>query len=255
MNGKIIAVDSHTHINSGSQFDYVPPPNKQNSSLEWLITENNAAYVDKMIATTFSGAVKTEEVEQENEYMKKVAEENDNVYFYVVIEPRNENTFAQAEAMLSHPKCVGIKIHPSNHKFTLDEFGDKIFEFASKHKSIVLIHPDADVDYILPFADKYPDVTFIMAHAGTYSCDSYIKAITQAKHGNVYTDTSGRASTYNGVIEYLVSKAGSEKILFGTDMYSVAFQRGRIEYAVISDADKENILRNNAERLFGRFFK
>lgn len=255
MNGRIIAIDAHTHINSNSQFDYKPPANKQDNLLPWFLKENQCAFVNKMIATTFSAAVHTDEVLQENEYIQKQAEENESVYFYVVIDPRNDDTFLQAEKMLSHPKCVGIKIHPSNHKYTLDEFGDKIFQFASKHKSIVLIHPDADVDYILPFADRYPDVTFIMAHAGTYSCDSYVRAINNAKHGNVYTDTSGRASTYNSVIEYIVSKAGSEKILFGTDMYSVAYQRGRIEYAVMSEKDKENILRNNAERLFGKFFK
>lgn len=208
-----------------------------------------------MFCTSFSSVVNTEEVEQSNEYLLKLAGENSFLYFWVVIDPRNENTFAQAERMLKSNKCVGIKLHPSNHKYTLEQYGDKIFSFASLFKAVVLIHPDADADYILPFADRFPDVSFIMAHVGTYSCDSYINAITLAKHGNVYTDTSGRASTYNSVIEYIVDKAGSEKILFGTDMYSVGCQRGRIEYAVISDRDKENILRNNAIKLFGKILK
>lgn len=255
MNNKIYAIDIHTHINSGSSHDYIPNSKMQDTSLQWLQTENDAAYVEKLFCTTFSGAVYTNEIEQENEFMQKLASENDSLYFYVVIDPRNENTFAQAEKMLLSKKCVGIKIHPSNHKYTLDEFGDKIFSFAKRFKAIVLIHPDADAEYILPFADNYPDVTFIMAHVGTFNIDSYINAVNKAKHGNVYTDTSGRASTYNNVIEYFVSKAGSEKIMFGTDMYSVGYQRGRIEYAVISDEDKENILRKNAEILFGKFFK
>lgn len=255
MDNRIWAINTHTHINSHSEHDNSVGSTKQDNYVEWMSTINKAAYVEKFFCTTFSAVVFDDEVEKENEYIKKCAEENEMVYFWVTIDPRNDATFAQADEMLGSGKCVGIKIHPSNHKYTLDEFGDKIFTFASKHKAIVLIHPDANVDYILPFADAYPDVTFIMAHMGTYSPDSYVDAIKNAKHGNVYTDVSGRASTYNKIVEYVVDKIGSDKILFGNDLYSVGFQRGRIEYAVISEEDKENILRNNAMRLFGDIIK
>jgi hypothetical protein len=80
---------------------------------------------------------------------------------------------------------------------------------------------------------------------------TYANAIEFAEHGNVYTDTSGNASSKNHVIEYMVERVGSERILFGTDTYAAGFQRGRIEYALIPDEDKCNILRYNAERLFG----
>lgn len=255
MDNKLYAINTHTHINSDSEHNNSVGSARQDNFLEWMSTINRAAYVDKFFCTTFSAAAFDDEVEKENEYIKKCADENEMLYFWVTIDPKNNATFAQAEEMLNTPKCVGIKIHPSNHKYTLDEFGDKIFSFAAKHKAIVLIHPDADVDYILPFADKYSDVTFIMAHLGTYKPDSYVNAIKNAKHHNVYTDVSGRASTYNKVVEYVVEKAGSDRILFGNDLYSVGFQRGRIEYAVISDEDKENILRNNALRLFGNIIK
>ena len=55
------------------------------------------------------------------------------------------------------------------------------------------------------------------------------------------------------MIEYAVERCGLEYIMFGTDTYAAGFQRGRIEYAMISDKDKENILRHNAERLFGLY--
>ena len=58
------------------------------------------------------------------------------------------------------------------------------------------------------------------------------------------------ASFKNNVIEHTVQQVGSEKILFGTDSYSCAFQRGRIDYADILERDKENILHKNALRLF-----
>ena len=87
-----------------------------------------------------------------------------------------------------------------------------------------------------------------MAHLGGAA---YVNAVAGAKHGNVYVDTSGINSSRNAVIEYAVEQVGSERILFGTDTYAAGFQRGRIDYALISDQDKKNILRDNALRLFG----
>ena len=93
-----------------------------------------------------------------------------------------------------------------------------------------------------------------MAHMGSFNDeDCYAKAIEGARHGNVYIDTSGLASYNNRVVEYTVGRVGSEHILFGTDTYAAGFQRGRIAYAMIADADKRNILRYNAERLFARW--
>jgi predicted TIM-barrel fold metal-dependent hydrolase len=65
-------------------------------------------------------------------------------------------------------------------------------------------------------------------------------------------DTFGAASTRNKIVEYEVEKIGSERILFGTDTYASGFQRGRIEYALITDDDKMNILLNNAAKLFAK---
>jgi predicted TIM-barrel fold metal-dependent hydrolase len=152
--------------------------------------------------------------------------------------------------MLESPKCVGIKLHPPCHGYSLREYGDKIFSFASEHKAVIQIHPEESPDYILPFADRYPDVSFIMAHMGFFRESSYADAILLSKCGNVYADTSGSASTKNKVIEYMVERCGSERILFGTDTYAAGFQKGRIEYALISEKDKENIFWRNAEKLF-----
>ena len=244
------AIDTHTHINHGSKFDSSPDSLLYDATLDYLMKTNEAAGIGKMLCSTFSSVLSAEEVEAENEYMYNLSKTTDCLYQWVVIDPRNENTFLQAEKMLESPKCVGIKLHPPMHGYSLREYGDKIFSFAQRHKAIVQIHPEESPDYILPFADKYPDVTFIMAHMGAFREDSYANAIEFAKNRNVYADTSGSASTKNKVVEYVVGRVGSERILFGTDTYAPGFQKGRVEYALISDEDKENILWKNAERLF-----
>ena len=249
----IKAIDTHMHIFHGTKYE--PEKNELGTAeLDALKKLYAGAGIDTMLCSTYASVINAEPVVEENEYLFKLAKEVDQLYQWVVIDPRNEKTFEQADRMLNTEKCVGIKLHPVSHKYSLTEFGDKIFSFASAYNAIVQIHPETYADYILPFADKYPDVTFIMAHLGSYSVSDSI-AIEKAKHGNVYSDTSGIASSKNLVIEYTVGRVGSERILFGTDTYATGFQRGRIEYALISDEDKENILRKNAERLFKQLRK
>jgi len=55
----------------------------------------------------------------------------------------------------------------------------------------------------------------------------------------------------NGIIEYFVERANSNKILYGTDMpwYSPHFAVGTVLFARISEVDRHNICHRNAERI------
>ena len=235
---EVKAIDSHTHINHGSNSDSPNEGKCYTAYLDKLLEMNEAAGIEKMFCSTFASVINANVIEEENDYMYRLASEVDCLYQWVVIDPRNDRTFEQAKRMLNCDKCVGIKLHPLNHKYELEKYGDKIFSFAAQYHAVVQIHPQKAADYILPMANKYPEVTFIMAHLGD---EKYVDAIAFSRHGNVYVDTSGIASSKNRVIEYAVGKVGSERILFGTDTYAPGFQRGRIEYALISQKDKENI--------------
>lgn len=254
----IEAIDTHCHIHYG------PKETLVQHGLPKIMQEGNfysayphvlkqiseCAHIEKVIASPFDGVLDSERVEQANEDMMKIVAAEEFLYQWVIIDPRNDNTFAQAERMLKSEKCVGIKLHPVFHKYSLEEYGDKIFAFADQHSAVVQIHPESGKGAvaIIPFANQYTKTRFIMAHLGN---EAHILAVKNAKYGNVYVDTSGMASLKNMIIEYAVSQIGSERILFGTDTYSAASQRGRIEFSMISDRDKENILLNNAKELFG----
>ena len=252
----IKAIDSHCHINYGPKdtwvHNYLSTTMQENEYYtaywEQLLQMEKAAGIEKIIASPFTGVLDRNRAEGSNEAMFQLAQEIPQLYQWVVIDPENDNTFLQAERMLKHEKCVGIKLHPVCHQYAIEEYGDKIFSFAQQYSAIVQIHPHKRADYIVPFADTYHQVRFIMAHLGD---KTYVDAVRNAKHGNVYVDTSGQASLKNMLIEYAVEKIGSEHILFGTDTYAASSQRGRIEFAMISPCDKENILRNNALHLFG----
>lgn len=195
-----------------------------------------------------------EGVVESNEWLHHFAAQEDWVRQWVVVEPRLPESFQQAERMLQSPKTLGIKIHPVFHKYDLGEFGDRIFSFADKVGAVVLMHPvmtPEGMEQVSHFADKYPNMTLILAHLCS---EEHVDVIQNAKNGNVYTDTSGSASYLNNVLEYAVDRIGSEKILFGSDNYSLEFQFGRVALSRISFCDKENILYKNARRLFPKAF-
>ena len=253
---EINAIDTHCHIH------YTPVESLAPIAISDVMQEGpfytaywdklsqieNAAKISIVFASPFEALTRRADTVQANEDMFKLVQDIPNLYQWVVIDPQNESTFEQAERMLKSEKCVGIKLHPVLHEYLIEEQGEKIFSFAQKHSAIVQIHPEKKADYILPFADSFPNVTFIMAHLGGLH---HINAIKNAKHRNVYADTSGKAILKNMLIEYTVSQIGSDRILFGTDTYAASAQRGRIEYAMISQQDKDNILFNNAKILFG----
>jgi predicted TIM-barrel fold metal-dependent hydrolase len=170
------------------------------------------------------------------------------------VDPRQKKTYEQAERMLSHPKVLGIKLHPSYHRYRILDFAQELFSFANSQKTVVLIHPPQEITPMLRFANECPDMKLIIAHLGTNDLRGYTDTIAKAEHGNIYTDTSGSASVANNVLEEAVRRVGSKKILFGTDTYSYGFQFGRIALSALSPEDKENILWKNAVSLFPNAF-
>ena len=244
-------IDIHSHFNSGSPFD-IPDTEAHLSGFEYLRTIYKNAKIGGVGFSTFPAVLEHYEcIVKENKYLHELAQKEDWIYQWVVVDPRQKDTYKQAEEMLPHHKVLGIKIHPSSHKYDVLDYGDELFEFASKHKTVILMHPQHKEE-MPALADKYPDARLIIAHLGSVE---HVDAVANAKHGNIYVDTSGGASYYNNILEYAVKRVGSEKILFGTDTYAFPFQFGRVALSDLTLEDKENILWKNAMRMFDKAFK
>lgn len=189
----------------------------------------------------------------------RVVAETPGLRQYVVIDPRRAETYAQAEEMLARPQCVGIKIHPEEHGYPIREHARPIFEFAARHRAVVLTHSseaNSLAEDFIPWADEFPEVRLILAHIGCGhdgDVTHQVRAIQRGKRGNVYADTSSARSIVPGLIEWAVREVGADRVLFGTDtpLYHTAMQRARIDNADLSEADKRRVLRDNAARLFG----
>lgn len=177
---------------------------------------------------------------------------------YVVIDPRRTETYQQAEEMLRLPTCVGIKIHPEEHVYPIQDYGAAIFEFAARHRAVVLSHSSEKNSLaaeLVKFANQFPEMKLILAHIGCGWDNDYthqVRAIQQSRHGNVFADTSSSRSITPNLIEWAVREVGAERVLFGTDtpLYHTSMQRIRIDHADLTDREKRLILCENAERLF-----
>lgn len=247
------AVDIHSHFNHGSELDIAGSPISRND-MEFL--QSSYAHMGILWGgiSTYASVFHPDGkgVAESNCWLHDFAQKNDWVRQWVVIDPRVEESFQQAETMLKTPKTLGIKLHPTFHQYDLTVYGDRIFQFADAHRAVVLMHPIMSPEgfaQMAHFADKYPGAKLIVAHLCSLEHVELLK-----NHENVYTDTSGGASNLNNVLEYAVEAVGSEKILFGTDGYSAEFQFGRVALSKISQADKENILYRNAQKLFPKAF-
>ncbi len=239
------AIDIHTHFNSGSPDD-VAMDDLYCCTPASIRQEYDACNIGCGGFSSFASVCTVNDVPGENEKAAQLAAQLPWFFQWVVVNPFDEDTYDHAERLLASPKSLGLKLHPSYHGYNLGDYGDRIFSFAAQRKATVLMHPDY-MELVPDFANRYPDCNIIVAHVGSYQ---HIECIQAARHGNVYTDTSGSASLRNQIIEYAVHAVGAEKILFGTDTYACAAQRGRIEYARITDTEKTMILRDNALRLF-----
>ena len=246
-NRKFPAFDIHSHLDHGAVGEVSQTLN--DCSLEFLTSEARRFNVFGTAYSTYASVLGAGgDIVAENEYLFDLAQENKEVYQWVVVHPDIKKTFEQAERMLEGDKVLGIKLHPPMHKYRLADRGEELFSFADRLGATVLVHPSA-VEVEKALADKYANVRLIIAHLGS---EGHINAVKNSLNGNIYTDTSGYLSGLNRIVEVAVERIGSEKILFGTDTYAHAFQYSRIALADVPDCDKENILYRNAARMFDK---
>lgn len=245
-------IDIHTHFNHGVSGEYDTPAfaGTNRNTLDFFKREYTRFGIREFAASTYAAVMSDRRITEENEYLHALVQQDAQIFQWVVLHPEREETFAQAERMLTDPRVLGLKIHPQLHGYRICEHADRIFSFADRMGATVLMHPAA-ITEMPRYADRYPNMRLIIAHLAE---QAHIEAIRSAKHGNIYTDTSGALSMLNSVIEYAVEQVGSEKILFGTDTYALAAQYSRVALADIPYADKENILFGNAVRLFPHAF-
>ncbi len=108
---------------------------------------------------------------------------------------------------------VGIKVHRHDARISRE-----ICEAARAFRLPVLYDVTGEVSVVELLAQEYPDVTFIIPHLGSFADDwrAQLALIDHlVRHPNVHADTAGVRRF--DLLEQAVRRAGSRKILFGSD--------------------------------------
>lgn len=130
---------------------------------------------------------------------------------------------------------------------------DSWWEYGNRHKFYALIHSSRpDLLEVETLAKKYPDVRWVIAHAGGSfrMADMAIAAVK--KYPNIFAEIT-LTPVPLGIIEYLAEGAGEDRILYGSDlpMRDPRQQLGWVVFSRVPVAVKKKILAQNALQVIG----
>jgi len=153
---------------------------------------------------------------------------------------------------------VGLKFLPDYHGIALtDEAYRPAWEFADERELLVLTHTwggsKLDGPEVLrQVAEQYTRLKLLLGHSCHGEWDKGVALARDYPH--VYLELTAVFDD-RGALEKLVEGAGSDRMLFGTDLpwFDPHHAVGALLSAEIDDEDRHNICHRNAERLLAPF--
>ncbi|HFE53690.1 MAG TPA: hypothetical protein ENK07_09605, partial [Bacteroidetes bacterium] len=211
--------------------------------------------VDRIFASSYLG-IWSDSVAGNAELAQVVARWPDRFVGYVTIDPTylsEDEVVREINTYHNELHFPGLKpYYPRNELPLTHPRYEPWWGCADAHSLFALVHFDlkkteAEVDEL---ATRYPNVRFLCAHSGaTFEFAETVAALA-LRHPNVYLELT-ITNVPLTVIEFLVEKVGSKRVLFGTDspMRDPRPQFGWVVYADLDVEQKRDILGRNAERL------
>lgn len=182
----------------------------------------------------------------------------DQVVPFAAIHPEQK----EPEAFVAAAKAAGFKgfkIHPDMQRFRLD--GDNAMPMLraieASHLPVLVHCGDRRFDYdgprrVAALHDRLPDLKAIYAHFGGWS--QLEEAVNMLSGRGLLVDLSGTIETLGPSRAADIIRAyGTKNVIFGSDypMYAPSMAMNCFLRLPLSQAEKADILWNNAERIIG----
>lgn len=244
-------IDSHVHM--GKKFDkrlvdYIMDGNYRELA-DQLIIDMDKAGVD--VAITL-GSLDTDNTKIQAEIQKRYP---NRIVACAWINPRSDNALDEFKRGVEELGIRGLKLHGWWNQFALSdhELLDPLMEYCSEKKLPVVAHCGGDNTYTTPLqleemAKNYPDISFVMAHAGNiWLCDEGIMVTKRNK--NIFIDTAYVEGYW---LADAVKRLGADRVCMGSDWpwnYIESNIFG-VEMGVPDTADREWVLGKTAASIF-----
>lgn len=258
-------IDSHCHIYpdkiaqkaSDATADFYELPPSLDGRISTLLEHGERAGIDHFIVQ--SVATTPKQVSSINNFIAaSVAASGGRFTGLGTLHPESEDMEADVNELIALG-LKGVKIHPDIQKVKLDDYRLlKMYELCEGRLPILIHTGDNRYDYsnpnrMLPILDSYPNLTVIGAHFGGWSIweDAWRD---YAGRENFYVDCSSSlyAIKPETAVE-LIHAYGVDRVLFGTDypLWTPESEIERFMQLDLTESEREDILCNNAARLFG----
>ena len=179
----------------------------------------------------------------------------DRLHAYHVMHSRSLDPEREIGEVDAHPEIyLGFKLLGDYDRFPIDDpVHDPYYDYLNRTKKLLLLHTWGGsgcngVENVASIAARFPEIRIICGHSFYGAQKEGVKRLKPFE--NVYFELTAVPIT-RGYLEDIVNAAGSERVLFGTDLpwFSTMHGVGMVLGADITDADRENIFYRNGERL------
>jgi predicted TIM-barrel fold metal-dependent hydrolase len=217
------------------------------AGVRWLVFSHHAALFSPDLGNSLA--------------VEAVRQFPDRLRAYCAVNPNYPEQLAAALPTLDAlmPEVyLGFKFLPDYHGIALtDDRYRPAWEYADARELLVLTHTwggselDGE-DVVRTVAARYPRVKLLLGHSCHGAWDAAVDLAQSFK--NLYLELTAVFDD-RGVLEKFVREAGSDRMLFGTDLpwFDPHQAVGALLSAEIDDQDRHNICHRNAERLVGRW--
>jgi len=241
-------IDAHSHMGSFRSFNI--PMNGPDG----MIQQMDSVGID-VACISHHSSISADVNFGNNEIARAIREYPARFIGFCVTNPNYPSeTHEQIERCFSQPGFGGFKAHPELHgNYPLDGPGyAPMWEYANAHSLPILSHSyfgGDRLDVFKKLAEKYPNTTVLLGHAGLDLGLENAVALTQSVP-NVVLDMTAM-QRHCGAVEHLVSLADPSKLVWGSDMPFIdpGMIIGAVVLADISTEVRNAILYDNMSKI------
>ena len=254
-----LTIDAHSHaLHEGGQTAGVGLV-MYDGDAEGVLEVNRWCGIDRVAMMSWNGPVCTDAHDGNETIGRAMKAFGERVIGVAVIDPTHMSpSEIEEEIGLRYVEqgFVGMKPYPEMNMSYEDEAFMPWCEFGNRHRLYALVHvagQTGGVPAIGRLADRFPEVSWIVAHAGMSWAFAEEVASCIREHPNVYAEITYTTVT-NRCIEFLVEATGEDRVVFGSDQ-SMRDPRQQLGWGVWADLPVETrhkVLGGNFQRILDR---